>query len=296
MSLASGLLKRLYIFKTLGIEWSKIRYGRKGDPKHGKPCALLLDGTIAPIEFNISHQAGLVALVGWNTDEVELGVDIVCVNERNDYRLIDQEGFDGWVDVYQEIFSQEESWDMKYNVDPFKLLDGTEITPEDIGRNDRCCARNQELNAMRETGEEVTFSSDLLIDAKLRRFYTMWCYKEAYIKLKGEGLLAKWIKEVEFRNVRAPTVGTPARCSTHGSWGGRVADVEVWDHGKRLEDVKMEIQSFEENYMISVAAKPAGRLPSDKLPAFESLSFEQDILEVAKSACDGPKDSRLSGD
>lgn len=282
MSLASALLKRLFVAKTLGIPWKDIRFGRKRDPKHGKPCALLPDGRPAPIEFNVSHQAGLVALVGCKSAGVEIGVDIVCVNERNDYRLIDQEGFDGWVDVYQEIFSEEESWDMKYNVDPFQLLDGTEVTPEMLGRYDRCCRRDQELVATFPSGEKREFSSDLLIDAKLRRFYTHWCYKEAYIKLDGEALLAKWIRELEFKNARAPKAGTAARCSTHGTWGERVGDVEVWMKGRILEDVRMEIQAFEENYMISVAAKTAEGLP-EVLTDFTSVHLEHDIMDFARS-------------
>lgn len=127
MSLGSALLKRIFVHKTLGIPWKDIAFGRKRDPKHGKPCALLPPNSTrsypipAPVEFNVSHQAGLVALVGCKTDQLdaELGVDIVCVNERNDYRVIDEEGFDGWVDVYSEIFSHEESFDMKYNADAF---------------------------------------------------------------------------------------------------------------------------------------------------------------------------------
>ncbi|ORY12988.1 hypothetical protein BCR34DRAFT_481809 [Clohesyomyces aquaticus] len=284
MSLASALLKRLYIHKTLNVPWKEIRFGRKRDPKHGKPCALLADGkTPVPIEFNVSHQAGLVALVGCDSADVEVGVDIVCVNERNDYRLIDSEGFDGWVDVYAEIFSQEESWDMKYNVDTFQLLDGTEVTPEMLGRYDRCCARNQELVATLPNGERRKFSSDLLIDAKLRRFYTFWCYKEAYIKLDGEALLAKWIKELEFKGTRAPKAGTVARCSTHGVWGERVGDTEVWLKGKLLRDTRMEIQAFEEDYMISVAVKPSQDLP-EVLTKFVGLHLEEDVMEVARKA------------
>lgn len=283
MSLGSALLKRLFIAKTLSIPWQSIRFGRKRDPKHGKPCALLPDGTPAPIEFNVSHQAGLVALVGCRSSDVELGVDIVCVNERNDYRLIDQEGLDGWVDVYQDIFSEEESWDMKYNVDPFPLLDGTVVTPEMLGRSDRCCVRDQELTATLPSGAVRKFQSDLLIDAKLRRFYTYWCYKEAYIKLDGEALLAKWIKELEFRWVRAPKAGTVARCSTLGTWGERVNDAEVWLKRERLDDVRMEIQAFEENYMISVAAKPAEAVP-EVLTNFTSLHLEHDIMDFVRSS------------
>ncbi|PVH94873.1 4'-phosphopantetheinyl transferase [Periconia macrospinosa] len=290
MSLASALLKRLFVAKTLGTPWHSIRFGRKRDPKHGKPCAELPDGTRLPVEFNVSHQAGLVALVGCKTQfpahdngEVEVGVDIVCVNERNDYRVVDEEGFDGWVDVYQEIFNEEESWDMKYNVDPFKLLDGTIVTSEMLGRHDRCCVRNRELVATLPSGEQRKFSSDLLIDAKLRRFYTHWCYKEAYIKLDGEALLANWIRELEFKGVRAPIAGTVARCSTHGSWGERVDSTEVWLKRRKLDDVRMEIRAFEENYMIGVAVKPGNLLP-EILTNFKALHLENDVLDFAISA------------
>lgn len=288
MSLGSALLKRLFIAKTLGIPWQDIRFGRKRDPKHGKPCALLQDGTPAPIEFNVSHQAGLVAIVGCRTEvagdksDVELGVDIVCVNERNEYRLIDQDGFDGFVDVYQEIYSEEELWDMKYNVDPFPLLDGTVVTQEMVGRDDRCCRRDQTLTASLPSGEKRRFSSELLIDAKLRRFYTYWCYKEAYIKMDGEALLATWIKELEFRNVRAPKSGVVARCSTHGTWGESVNDVEVWFRRDKLDNIRMEIQAFEENFMISVAAKSDKALP-DVLTNFRGLHLEHDIMDFVRS-------------
>jgi 4'-phosphopantetheinyl transferase len=288
MSLASALLKRLFLVKTLGIPWQDVRFSRKRDPKHGKPCALLLDGTPAPVEFNVSHQAGLVAIVGCKCEQggaksdVELGVDIVCVNERNDYRLIDQDGFDGWIDVYQEIYSDEESWDMKYNVDPFPLLDGTMVTSDMLGRYDRCCRRDQNLVATLPAGEQRRFSSDLLIDAKLRRFYTYWCYKEAYIKMDGEALLANWIRELEFKSVRAPKPGTMARCSTHGTWGERVGDVEVWFKRRKLNDTRMEIQAFEENFMISVAAKTDKALP-DALTGFTSLHLEHDIMDFVRS-------------
>ncbi|KAF1937994.1 4'-phosphopantetheinyl transferase [Clathrospora elynae] len=314
MSLASALLKRLFVHKTLGIPWNAITFGRKRDPKHGKPIALAVLPALgpAPVEFNISHQAGLVVLVGCHTADldVELGVDIVCVNERNDYRVIDEEGFDGWVDIYSEIFSQEESFDIKYNADNFPLLDGTLITPAMLGRHDRCCARNQHLSITLPSGEQRDVDSDLLIDAKLRRFYTIWCYKEAYIKLDGEALLAKWIPQLEFKHVRAPRPGTPARCSTHGSWGERVSDAEVWFslvedgkgpagvHGmnkgerRKLEDTRVEIQAFEEDFMIGVAAKERrddavgggkGRLP-EVLTHFKGLHLEEDVMSVARRA------------
>lgn len=282
MSLASALLKRLFVSQALSIPWNAVRFGRKRDPQHGKPYALLPNGQPAPLEFNISHQAGLVALVGCKTKEIELGVDIVCVNERNDYRVIDTDGFEGWVNIYEDIFSQEESADMKFKADGFQLLDGTEVKPEYLAIDDWACSRrNQQLTATLPSGEKRTFSSDLLIDAKLRRFYTFWCYKEAYIKLDGEALLASWLKELEFRNVRAPRQGTVARCSTAGCWGERVGDAEVWFKNKRLEDVRIEIQAFEDEYMVSVAAKPSDLLPV-VLTGFETLHLENDIMDHAR--------------
>jgi 4'-phosphopantetheinyl transferase len=293
MSLASALLKRLYIHKTLSVPWTSIAFGRKKDPVHGKPCALLpapFHGP-APIEFNISHQAGLVALVGCATAELdaELGVDIVCVHERNESRMIDEEGFEGWVDMHAEIFSAEELFDIKYNCPPFPLLDGTMVTPEMLGRNDRCCTRGVELSVKLPSGEKRTFSSDLLIDAKLRRFYTYWCYKEAYIKLDGEALLANWIPRLEFKHVRSPDPGTPARCSTHGVWGERVSDAEVWFEHEKMTECRVEIQSFEENFMIGVAAKErlwgSGKegLP-EILTEFKGLHLEADVMAVARAS------------
>ncbi|KAL6711542.1 hypothetical protein ACN47E_004476 [Coniothyrium glycines] len=310
MSLASALLKRLFIHRTLATPWDQIKLGRKRDPKHGKPCALshLPSSDPAPVEFNISHQAGLVALVGAYTPnlDVELGVDIVCVNERNDHRVISADGFDSWVDMYSELFSTSELFSMKYTLPPFHLPSGDVVHPEQLGRHDRCVVPGQRISIALPDGRTSTFDSEVIIEAKLRRFYTFWCYKEAYIKLDGEALLAKWIPRLEFENVKAPAPGSPPRCSTHGVWGERVSDAEVWftggekdeerPHGvgslpegekKRLGDTKLQIQAFEENFMIGVAAKMRSgedRALPDVLTAFRSLDLEEDVLRVARGA------------
>jgi 4'-phosphopantetheinyl transferase len=312
MSLASALLKRLFISQTLDIAWNEVRLARKGDPKHGKPCAVNAAGRpIQGIDFNISHQNGLVALIGWDgrkqhsfnpngsiddltspsidsTNGVTVGVDIVCVNERDDYRTIDQEGIEGWVDIYEFVFSEEERWSMKYDIDYVTLLDGSFLTRTEIGRHDRCNARNTDIT-LRTPGPEgktVKFNSEQLIEAKLRRFYTYFCYKESFIKLSGEALLAPWIKQLEFFDVRSPKPGSPARCSTHGVWGEEVDDVEVHFHGKEVRDVKMKIQAFEEDFMISTAMQ--GEVDMLKVPGFTTLDLQTDIMDYAAARLDKP--------
>jgi 4'-phosphopantetheinyl transferase len=299
MSLASALLKRLFISQTLNIKWEEVRLGRKGNEKHGKPCAIDAVGRpISGIDFNVSHQNGLVALIGYNgqsnheytpsgmvygmispttKDEVMVGVDIVCVNERDDYKIINEEGVDGWVDIYEYVFSAEERWSMKYDVDYVTLYDGTVLTRDDIGRLDRCITRHKDLSVTTPAGKKHNFSSESIIEAKLRRFYTYFCYKEAYIKLAGEALLAPWLKQLEFFNVRSPKPGVPARCSTHGIWGEQVDDVEVHMHGKQVHDVRMKVQALEEDYMLSTAIQ--GDIQGIKVPAFQSLNLEKDVMQ-----------------
>lgn len=305
MSLASALLKRLFISKTLGIPWKEVNIARKGDPKHGKPCAVDESGVpIDGIDFNISHQNGLVALIGFDgrthgaprsfnnplgyptpsnpvSDQVTVGVDIVCVNERDDYRTIEEEGLDGWVDIYDIIFSDEERWSMKYDVDYVTLLDGRCLTAEDLGRHDRCIERNRNLLFRTPSGNQVSLNSDQLVEAKLRRFYTYFCYKESFIKLSGEALLAPWIKHLEFFDVRSPKPGVQARCSTDGMWGEEVDDVEVHLHKQEVKDVKMKIQAFEEDFMISTAMQ--GDVEGLKVPGFTTLDLEGDVMKYAQA-------------
>jgi 4'-phosphopantetheinyl transferase len=305
MSLASALLKRLFISKTLDIPWKDVKLSRRNDVRHGKPCAADAAGRpIDGIDFNVSHQAGLVTLIGWDgkkrhvygsdgniqglvspgnhsDQEIMVGTDVVCVNERDDYRTIDAEGLDSWVDIYDSVFSDEERWSMKYDVDYVTLLDGTIIPREELGRHDRCIKRNQMLTIKRSSGDTVEFNSDLLIEAKLRRFYTFFCYKEAYIKLAGEALLAPWLKQLEFSNVRSPKPGSPARCSTHGQWGEEITDVETHLHGAEVTDVKLKIQAYEERYMFATAIQ--GSVTNVTIPSFKTLDLQADIISWAQN-------------
>ncbi|PSK42411.1 hypothetical protein B9Z65_4325 [Elsinoe australis] len=271
MSLASALLKRFYISQTLQIPWSEVAVARRGDPKHGKPAAPLPDGSFANIDFNVSHQGGLVTLIGWAPTEavsaaekaseppILVGTDITLVNERDDYRTIDTDGIDGFIDIFSDVFSDAERWDMTYNVDYLTLLDGRIVPGTSIGRADRVVKRGQDVTIKLANdngpGEEMMIDSELITEAKLRRFYAFFAFKEAYIKLAGEALLAPWLKELEFQNVRSPKPGSPARCSTAGLWGEKVSDVEIIFKGTKVNDTQMDLRAYDEGFLIASAVK-----------------------------------------
>ncbi|KAG8625184.1 hypothetical protein KVT40_006935 [Elsinoe batatas] len=271
MSLASALLKRLYISSVLSIPFSTTAIARRHNPQHGKPAALLPCGAFADFDFNVSHQAGIVTLIGYapvdagaalapgQDPKVLVGTDVTLPGERDDYRTVDAEGVDGFVEIFAEVFSDAERFDMAFSVDYVTLLDGRVVEGGNLGRADRIVTRGEEVVVRLDDGrggvEEVKFDSELITEAKLRRFYAFFAYKEAYIKLAGEALLAGWLKELEFRGVRSPRSGTPARCATEGMWGGREEGVEVWLKGERARDTQMDLRAYDEGFMIASAIK-----------------------------------------
>lgn len=272
------------------------------------------------MDFNVSHQAGLVALIGYastpfpsvaaqsltnasrngnNGEEaVSVGVDIVCINERNDYRSIDTDGFDAWVDVYDQVFSEPERFDMKYTIDKLTLSDGRVLHSEQLGRLDRCIHRHKTLTAsipatttssnsstdVENKGQQVEFSSNLLIAAKLRRFYAFFAYKEAYVKLEGEALLAPWLRDLEFGNVKSSdAVNVDANTSilAHSEkWGQNLTHSDISIAGRPVRDVSMAIQAFEENHMIATAVRSTEKL---HVPDFTILDVEKDFLSIARA-------------
>ena len=241
LSLASSLLKRYFISTVFpNAFFSHLELSRRGSLKHGKPS--YTTSSNAPkeekakeVDFNVSHQAGLVALAGYaqprrtcsfpgassgNSSEpsMTLGVDITNTHERHaqDHRLIAKSGFDGWVDMHEDIFSPADLTEMKQKeVDDFGYTEDDEAS----------------------------------LDRRRRRFYTYWCLKEAYVKLEGEALLAGWLREVEFRKVRVPEAGRK------GQWGETIGDIEVWRKGVREEATRMEVRAWNEEFIVGLAVK-----------------------------------------
>jgi len=236
LSLGSCLLKRRAIANTCQVAWSE---GVVSEDSHRKPCYKRPDSDARTLEFNVSHHGSLVALVGCLGNSTRLGVDIVRMNWERDYAKVVKEGFEAWANVYEMVFSDREIKDIAGFVPPEQL----------------------------DSREEIR--------AKLRHFYAHWCLKEAYVKMTGEALLAPWLKDLEFRSVLVPLPNSQIShgAQKFGDWGQTCNGIEIWFHGERVIDVKLEIQAFQEDYMIATASSNIG-VP---LAVFKELHIERDI-------------------
>lgn len=295
MSLASALLKRSFVSYALQIPWQDVRIGRRGDNKHGKPCAVdRLETVIPGIDFNVSHSGGLVALIGYcsrpkfdlaetksnvpesigtSIPEVLVGTDIVCVNEQDHLQTIEADGFESWVDMFEDVFSTSELRSMKYEVDWLTLEDGSILIADDIGCFQSCIDCNKRISLRARDGRHVDFDSRRILESKLRRFLSYWCYKEAYIKLSGEALLAPWLKELQFYNVRSPK---PA----NQRFGEDVDDVQIYLRGKPVTNVRMKIYAYGKDFMVSTAIQ--GDTEHIDVSAFTMLDLDKDVLALAR--------------
>ncbi|VUC20852.1 unnamed protein product, partial [Clonostachys rosea] len=77
------------------------------------------------------------------------------------------------------------------------------------------------------------------VDRKLRYFYTLWCLREAYVKMTGEALLAPWLGVLEMRSFAPPE-----------EEGG---NLEVYFRGRKLDNVDMHLVNYLELYMIGTS-------------------------------------------
>jgi 4'-phosphopantetheinyl transferase len=289
MSLASHLLKHLIITKFASLSsWSESVISRDG---HGKPCFL----PAPEMDFNVSHQAGIVSLIAVvglkkNGGKVEVGTDVVCVNERlvQDYAHIEKDGFFEWVDIHGDVFSDGEVSYMK--LAPVPLALSGEITGFGKDAVSRCQWRNAKVGVkVQGQGEEgeksVVVDSNDIIDAKLRRFYACWCLREAYIKMTGEALLAPWLKELEISDVKAPGASTLITDEASLKDGETESDFTIHFKGKRVTNAKMELVALGKEFMVGAAVRPAGKLEELglRMGRWEWLDLERDVLAFAES-------------
>jgi len=292
MSLASHLLKHLIITKYCGIPWLRSTISSRDN---GKPCYLPEKSPDkGRVDFNVSHQAGIVSLIaaiGFE-DPVDVGTDVVCVNERAvpDYASIEKDGFFHWVDMHGDVFAETEINFMKLS--PVELNLGTTTAKlHGYGREaiSRCQWRNQKVDLSVLEGDELeslTIESNTIVDAKLRRFYAMWCLREAYVKMTGEALLAPWLKQLSFNNVRVPAPEAGLKEGDSLEKGESVTNFRIDFKGKLVANVRMELTALGTNYMVAGAVRTVHEEDAKALVTgrWQELDVEKDILEFAESS------------
>jgi 4'-phosphopantetheinyl transferase len=134
------------------------------------------------------------------------------------------------------------------------------------------------------------------IGYRIRLFYTYWALKEAYIKMTGEALLAPWLRELEFTNVVVPKP-TAERYNSGdcGSsvWGAPETGIQVWLHGEKVNEARIEVVAFERDYLIATAGRGGGfgnptgdeAETMAKWDAFRRIDLEADISPCATGQC-----------
>jgi 4'-phosphopantetheinyl transferase len=289
MSLASHLLKHLVITKYCNVPWSKSTISRDAN---GKPC-FIAEGASKPVtmDFNVSHQAGIVSLiasVGFDI-RVDVGTDVVCANERekHDYDHIEKQGFFDWIDMHGDVFAESELNHMKLSSVPLDL-GGPDFSISGFAKDalGRCQWRNAKINLKIRSadGKESTVQvdSNTVIDKKLRRFYAMWCLRESYVKMTGEALLAPWLKELEILDVQAPDAASDIQDSNSLVMGEVVRDFTILFKGRKVTNVEMELSALGPAYMVGGSVKIPKEIPDFSMGSWQQLALEEDILAVAE--------------
>ena len=234
LCLGSNLLKHRAISHACQVSWDQATIS---EDRNHKPCYKPTEPKGLNIEFNVSHHGTLVSLVGCASSIPKLGTDIVQVSWEKDYAAIQKDGFKTWVNIYEAVFSDRE------------VADIIAYTP-----------------AMSDP--------QAMMKAKLRHFYAHWCLREAYVKMTGEALLAPWLKDLEFRNVKVPPPASHVSPEDgDGGWGQVCTDYDIWFKSKKVTNVKMELQAFGEDYMIATAISES----NISLLPFKKLNIQVDI-------------------
>ncbi|KAH8907877.1 4'-phosphopantetheinyl transferase [Coniochaeta sp. PMI_546] len=259
MVLGSHLLKHYLIARFCGVPWWQIKLGRD---EHKKPIYRDPVTGRLPVSFNVSHQAGLVALAavyGYGQGQVDLGVDVVCTSERRDRDLksIEKDGWPSFIDVYADVFARSEVNYLKY-----QILSSVPGAPRGPGT----------------TQEQI-------VDFKLRCFYTIWCLREAYVKMTAEALMADWLGALEFRNF-VPPAPTPAFDVPADEDGPQVLrSHDIFFRGQKVDDANVCLRALGPDYMLATAVRTSPAKEDGlafKLGPFEMLSID-DILSFAES-------------
>ncbi len=292
MSLASALLKYVFIHRYAKIPWNEVQISKTPKP-HRRPFWQPPPGWTGEggLEFNVTHQNGLIAMIGCQTptaqsqdysppllqqnslsssvplpeataEQVRLGVDLACTKEegRTPKDVTSQASLDEWVDIFGEMFSSRCRQDMKHAT----IRDADNIT---------------------------------IYQKRLRLFYAYWSLKEAFIKMVGEGLLADWLKELEFESVLAPEPATADDYPDDGfSWAfdndeerkwtpadKAVTDIKAVLYGQKMDDVHLELMAYEQDFLLATSMR--GVTDRNAMGKWIKLDIEKDIRPCATGNC-----------
>ena len=227
MSLASTLLKYHFIHTTCRVPWSAVHISRWPKP-HQRPYwspPSTWHGEYG-IEFNVSHQGGLVVLIGCRTPrplgKEDLRPDgMVASRESEQHATRDERsaessnGYERTATTDKPLFPPNPRLgvDISFPSEPHRSPSSTIHTPTDLYKwidvfsemfsdSERDHLKYSPITT--ELPLAVMPGSRDELHLKLRRFYTHWALKEAFIKMVGEGLLAEWLRRLEFRDVAVP--------------------------------------------------------------------------------------------
>lgn len=272
------------------------------------------------VEFNVSHQASLTILAGTIAPSKEqlqnvpseaipkdefpqLGIDITCINERRNKNPTSILELADFVSIFSEVFSPTELHTMS---NPKETL----LQARSLGY------ANSSTPISKNTDGTECHSEQSIIEFGLRLFYSYWALKEAYLKMTGEALLAPWVKTLEFKNVFPPEpldplpatkpykpTGNNTNKDTHippspQNWGSIYPDVIVTREGKVLEDVRLQLQAFESDYIVATAARgpSIGTIPEQSqnkrlhhLPGVINVSLDNGQTEQKRIAISAKK-------
>ncbi|KAF2405288.1 hypothetical protein EJ06DRAFT_540633 [Trichodelitschia bisporula] len=282
MALGSALLKHAFLTQHTGLPFPSIRFTRKPDPTHGKPAWLPPTGREEEgkgVDFNVSHAGGIVVLVGAVVVGGEGGGKVQVATD-----IIAGGSLAGFTEQFTSLLSEGEIWDATYKLPSLTLRSGEVVPGASLGRADRIIHVDESAVMKLPGGREVEVLGEDVVDAKLRRFWTFCALKEGYLKLGGEGLLAEWVTRCEFRGVKAPAPGT---AESGGGWAfeGEEGDeeVEVSLDGVDQEDVRIEIQAFGEEFIITTLLRPAKALGGKgEFAPWKRVDLERDIMGIAR--------------